>query len=227
MLTWTAQAEPPYGSQEKAVEHMREHFDSATRVAWGVARGDVSTVHEAAGELDHYTRNVPVSWFGKVDLMRTAARRLTNVKTVEKAAARLGTLSESCSYCHESVKDGPTLSPEQQRMGNRTPESDHRRAWYWMWLGLTLGDDTAWRNGAAAHGTAPTHPGTEEQLAQYARIGERAREVTDASDRGVVFRQTMSSCARCHAIAGVRLEKAFDVGAEIAATPGASSPPAE
>jgi len=206
---------------------MRGHFDAATRTAWGVARGDLETVREAASELDHRTRNVPVDWFGKIDLMRSAARRLTEARTLQGASARVGTLAESCSYCHRSVTQGPELAATQQQMTDRSPESDHARSWYWLWLGLTLADDTAWSNGAAAAGTAPAHPGTEKQVERYALLGERAREVTTAEERAFVFRETLGTCARCHAVAGVRLSGELDVGAEIATAPGASGPPAE
>lgn len=226
MLLWTAQAAPPYGSKEEAVEHMRDHFDSATRVAWAVARGDIDDVHEAAEELDHRTKDVPVTWFGKLDLMRSAARRLQVAKTADGAAARMGTLAESCSYCHQTVSDGPELAPAQQRMTERSPESDHAKSWYYMWLGIGLADDAAWRSGAYAH-SAPAHPGTEKLVKQYEKLGQRAREATDAGDRGVIFRQTLGSCARCHAIAGVRLDETFDVGSAINTAPGASGPPAE
>ena len=227
MLMWTAQAAPPYGSKEEAVEHMRDHFDAATNTAWAVARGDIADVQAAAKVLDHRTRDVPVTWFGKIDLMRTAARRLMDVRTVDGAAARVGTLAESCSYCHQSVGDGPTLAPAQQTMADRSAQSDHARSWYWLWLGVTFADDAAWRSGAQASGTAPAAPGTDKQVARYAKLGQRATEVQSNEDRAFAFRQILGSCARCHAVAGVRLSETFDLGDDISATPGASGPPAE
>lgn len=226
MLTLTAQAEPPYGSKEAAVAHMRGHFDAATRGVWGVARGDLDAVHEAAEVLDHRTKDIPVTWFGKVGAMQSAARRLVEAETLQGAAARLDTLAESCAHCHESVPDGPTLSPEQQTMSDRTPESDHARAWYWLWLGLAFNDDAAWSSGAQALGTAPEKRGTADKAKAYAKLGERARAAT-ADERAFVFRQTLTSCSSCHAVARVRLDAEPNVGMTISATPGSSGPPSE
>jgi len=226
MLTMTAQADPPYGGKEQAVEHMRGHFDAATRAVWGIARGDLDEVHEAAEELDHRTTEIPVTWRGKVDGMRSAARRLSTSSTVAGASARMGTLAESCSNCHESVPGGPKLAPVQQQMGERDPASDHARAWYWLWLGLSMSDDAAWSSGAQALGAAPEHEKTADQAASWAALGERAR-AAKLGERGFVFRQAMSACARCHDDAGVKLDAKLDLGDETVLTPGASGPPAE
>jgi cytochrome c553 len=138
---------------------MRHHFADATAARDAVIAGKLENVRPplealARGESDPA---MPDDWRPWLEEMQAAARRGSQARTLDEAAASVAVLGTTCGECHRTTHGGlhdAARSSASYDPGNRTGLDEkmarHKFSADALWIGMTLLQHQAWADGAAA-----------------------------------------------------------------------------
>jgi cytochrome c553 len=131
------------------------------------------------------------------------------------ASAATATVSmlTQCGDCHRAVGvfPAPTI-PKKPDVGGLVGEMlEHQRATDDMLLGLIVPSASQWRQGAERLAAAkllssklPSDPKLTQEIrtaeARVHQIAKQAETAADASARGVIYAQLLTTCAQCHSL---------------------------
>lgn len=208
LLLLAAFASPP--DVESTRDGMAEHWAAGTAVRDAVVARDLDAVHKASTSW----LAVPVDRDNPV-LVEAYARLkpdfelLAKAKNLDKAAKAVGHLGATCAACHQQHdRDRSYLPPAPP--ANRSAMAYHAAGANWLWAGLVGRSDATFDAGALTllSSVLPAAPGGSNDREKSAlafegevqRLATQARAAKSDADRGVVYGELLSVCARCHVL---------------------------
>lgn len=198
---------------------MSGHFRDAMAMRRAITMGDVVTLKAVASQLasDRWLPSLDAKWAAPLASVRAAAARVSKVTTLEAGAAELAAVGTACAACHQMMggpRRGIALAAP---VGEEEPTMlSHQAAVDELWDGLVTPDAAAWQRGARSL-SSEALVGAESPEAQRAarQLQDLARRSIGApsNEREALMAQSLSTCAHCHRLHGVRAAGTNGAGA--------------
>lgn len=202
---------------------MSGHYDDAMAMRRALTMGDVVTLKAVASQLasDRWLPSLDAKWAAPLANVRAAAARASEVTTVEAGAAELAAVGTACAACHQMLggpRKGIALAAPA---GEEEPTMlSHQAAVDELWDGLVTPDAAAWQRGArslSSELSSEASAGVDSPEARRAarQLQDLARQSIGApsNEREALLAQSLSTCARCHRLHGVRAAGTNGAGA--------------
>lgn len=198
---------------------MTGHYDDALAMRRAITMGDVATLKAVASQLasDRWLPSLDSQWAAPLASVRAAAARASEVTTVEAGAAELAAVGTACAACHQLMggqRKGVALSAPA---GEEQPTMfSHQAAIDELWDGLVMSDAAAWQRGARSLASEAVAGADSPEAQRAARqLQEVARRSIGApsNEREALMAQSLSTCAHCHRLHGVRAAGTSGTGA--------------
>jgi mono/diheme cytochrome c family protein len=202
-------------SSPDLLAEMRHHFAQVGLIHNSLTRGDLAAIREPATQLSRTAVPVglPDAAGSYVAAIRQAASRVVAATTLASAATATVSMLTQCGDCHRAVGvfPAPTI-PKRPDVGGLVGEMlEHQRATDDMLVGLIVPSASQWRQGAERLTAAkllssklPPDPKLTQEIrtaeVRVHQIAKQAETAADASARGVIYAQLLTTCAQCHSL---------------------------
>ena len=205
-------------STPERLAQMEHHFREVGLIHEAVIRGDLQAVRQPAKRLAEAEapRGLVAPTEPQVAAMRLAAKRAADAPDLASAAAATASMLLSCGECHRAAGTMPAApTPKRPEIAGAVGHMiEHQRAADEMLEGLFVPSQSQWNSGVTRIAGAPLEsqslprdkkltPEIRKAEERVHQLGERARQATEWKDRGDVYAQMLTTCARCHSLHGV------------------------
>ncbi len=212
-----------FGGGDGDIPAMHRNLSKTVDIQTGVVQGDLAKAKKAASWLLSRREEMLVPPGGEVyqRAMLAAAAGVTEAADLKTVATQTGRIAEGCGSCHQAVSGGPRFV-----VGNAAPSGSSQEAQMirhlWaadrMWEGLVGPSDEAWKAGAEAMAeTQPVMarvfrastsvPEPEGLLREVNLLANEAMDATTLSEKAEIYGRLLNTCSRCHAPAGIMVER--------------------
>lgn len=198
---------------------MFRHFDGARELRTAAIFGRAEQAQAAAVELrrENPLADAPPASDRYYNAFFESVADLVGAQPPDALAQGAARVALRCGECHTARGLGPTFALGGPRDADNLREHMIVHSWASsrMWESLLGASDESWRAGAQAlidqrmgaalyDGRVPDPDAATELSNEMYAIGQRALGVSDAPGRARVLGDLWATCARCHALAGVR-----------------------
>jgi cytochrome c553 len=211
------------GGGDGDIPEMHRNLSRTVDIQTGVIEGDLARAREAASWLISRRGQTPFPPEAQVyeEEMLGYAALIAEARDLRIVATQTGNLAAACGSCHGALNGGPRFVVGSDAPGGETQEA-HMVRHLWaadrMWEGLVGPSEEVWLAGAQALAKtepalaktfrASMPPGELEGFLQEVKVlANEALSAIGQAERADVYGRMLYTCNRCHASAGVFVER--------------------
>jgi cytochrome c556 len=202
---------------------MHRNLSRTVDIQTAVVQGDLQKAHRAATWLVEREGEMlfPAEARGYEADMIELAGQIQTADEIRQVASQTGRLAAACGSCHQATGVGPKFvvgSPSPRGESQEAQMVRHLWAADRLWEGLIGPSDDAWMAGARAMAetrsdmarafrASSSGGGPERLLQDVNRLATEALNAQGQEARADVYGRLLETCNRCHASAGIQVEK--------------------